>query len=114
MTDFTPITTNMAVLTVLFIPSLSIISKSSKNSLLYVAFILHILFVAPILASHEKNVAIELQKIDKTTFKKLTAGGQSSETDAAAARVYGKQTNLGGDKKAEGRIHLVYIANCIW
>ena len=101
----------MAVLTVLFIPSLSIISKSSKNNLLYVAFLLHILFVAPILASQEKNVAIELQKMDKTTFKKLTAGGQSSETDAAAARVYGKQAAVGGDKKAEGRIHLVYIAS---
>ena len=101
----------MAVLTVLFIPSLSIISKSSKNNLLYVAFLLHIIFVAPILASQEKNVAIELQKMDKTSLKKLTAGGQSSESDAATARVYGKQTAIGGDKNAEGRIHLVCIGS---
>ena len=100
----------MAVLTVILVPSLSILTNNSRKNLLYVAFLLHIIFIAPILASQEKNVAVELKRLDKTGLKKLTAGARSSATDssdAAAARIYGKQAALGGDKNAEGRIHLV-------
>ena len=100
----------MAVLTIILVPSLSIVTKSSKKNLLYIAFLLHVIFIAPILAVQEKNVAVELKKLDKTAFKKLTAGVHSSETntiDPSAARIYGKQASVGGDRKAEGRIHLV-------
>ena len=100
----------MSVLTIFLVPSLSIVTKNSKKNGLYVAILLHVIFIAPILALQEKNVAVELKKLEKTAGKKLTAGVHSSEiesSDAATARLYGKQASVGGDKRAEGRIHLV-------
>ena len=102
----------MSVLTIFLVPSLSIVTKNSKKNGLYVAILLHVIFIAPILALQEKNVAVELKKLEKNAGKKLAAGVHSSEiesSDAATARLYGKQASVGGDKRAEGRIHLVRL-----
>lgn len=71
-----------------------------------------LIFVAivPNLASAEKRILIEVSKAEKTSFKRLTAGSQSSGTEDVNiydARIWGKILDIGRENNVDGRMHMV-------
>jgi len=90
--------------------SISLFGKSSGKLRVSVIYLVWFVLIYPVLASHEKATLIEVSKLEKTTQKRLTAGGQSSgttQTNDVKFRFRGKLIGIGRENNVDGRLHLV-------
>lgn len=105
----------MADIAVAALLSATFFSKTNSRKNSYVVSSLIFATVFPILASAEKRIMIEVSKHEKTSFKRLTAGDQSSGSETVNeydARIWGKILDIGRENNVDGRMHLVNISLC--
>jgi len=84
--------------------------KSVFRFKLCIITLLLIDFINPVVSKTERITAIDVQTLEKTANKRLTAGGHSTGTtkiNGIDARFWGKLLDLGRENKVDGRLHLV-------
>ncbi|XP_045172651.2 RING finger protein 215-like isoform X2 [Mercenaria mercenaria] len=104
----------MAEIVVAALLSATFFSKPAFRKRSFALSALIFVAVIPSLASAEKRILIEVSKSEKTSFKHLTAGSQSSGTEdvnSFDARIWGKMLDIGRENNVDGRMHLL-PANC--
>ncbi|XP_060582016.1 RING finger protein 215-like [Ruditapes philippinarum] len=104
----------MAELTVAALLTASFFMKKAVRKNCFTLPVLVFVAFVPQLASAEKRILIEVTKAEKTAFKRLTAGSQSSGTEDVNvfdARIWGKMLDIGRENNVDGRMHLL-PANC--
>ena len=85
-------------------------AKTAKTSYLNMKFILYLVLVMPVLSLSDKRTVVEIRISERTATKRLTAGDQLSRTKMSEeneVKIRGKLMEIGGDKDAEGRLHMV-------
>jgi hypothetical protein len=100
----------MAELTVAALLAASFFMKQAVRKHCFTLPVLVFVAFVPQLASAEKRILIEVTKAEKTAFKRLTAGSQSSGTEDVNvfdARIWGKMLDIGRENNVDGRMHLV-------
>ncbi|KAL4223716.1 hypothetical protein ACF0H5_017183 [Mactra antiquata] len=71
---------------------------------------LYFIVVAPCFVSADKRILIQIARSEKTAMKGLTAGAQSTGTEAVTSydtMIWGKMMELGRENDADGRLHLL-------